>query len=92
MSAAKIDKLVRMANQIGDFFAPMGEDAATIGVATHLKRFWTPKMISEMIDLAGFGSGGTESSGGAGCRRAEARSASRRRGQGLTLGLVEKSK
>jgi formate dehydrogenase subunit delta len=49
MSTAKIDKLVRMANQIGDFFAPMGEDAATIGVATHLKRFWTPKMISEMI-------------------------------------------
>ena len=49
MSAAKVDKLVRMANQIGDFFGPMGEDAATIGVATHLKRFWTPKMISEMI-------------------------------------------
>ena len=38
MSTAKIDKLVRMANQIGDFFAPMGEDAATRGVATHLKR------------------------------------------------------
>ena len=30
MSAAKIDKLVRMANQIGDFFGPMEEEAATI--------------------------------------------------------------
>ena len=49
MSAAKIDKLVRMANQIGDYFAPMPESAATEGAATHLKRFWTPKMISEII-------------------------------------------
>ena len=49
MSTAKIDKLVRMANQIGDFFAPMEEEVATRGVATHLKRFWTPKMIGEII-------------------------------------------
>ena len=49
MSSAKIDKLVRMANQIGDFFGPMDEEAATRGVANHLKRFWTPKMISEII-------------------------------------------
>jgi len=49
VSTAKIDKLVRMTNQVGDFFAPMDDDAATRGVATHLKRFWTPKMISEII-------------------------------------------
>jgi formate dehydrogenase subunit delta len=49
MSSAKIDKLVRMANQIGDFFAPQAEQLAAEGVATHLKRFWTPKMISEII-------------------------------------------
>lgn len=49
MSTGKIDKLVRMANQIGDFFAPMPEDAATKGVATHLERFWTPKMIGEVV-------------------------------------------
>jgi len=48
VSKAKIDKLVRMANQIGDFFAPMGDAAATRGVATHLKRFWTPKTIGEI--------------------------------------------
>jgi formate dehydrogenase subunit delta len=49
VSTAKIDKLVRMANQIGDFFAPMEEEVATRGVANHLERFWTPKMIGEII-------------------------------------------
>jgi formate dehydrogenase subunit delta len=49
LSSAKIDKLVRIANQIGDYFAPMPESAATKGVATHLKRFWTPKMIDEIV-------------------------------------------
>ena len=49
MSSAKIDKLVRMANQIGDFFAPQPEPKAAEGVANHLKRFWTPKMISEIL-------------------------------------------
>jgi formate dehydrogenase subunit delta len=43
VSTAKIGKLVRMANQIGDFFAPIEEEAATRGVADHLERFWTPK-------------------------------------------------
>jgi len=49
VSTAKIDKLVRMANQIGDFFAPFEEDEAARGIATHIKRFWTPKMIGEII-------------------------------------------
>lgn len=48
MSSAKIDKLVRMANQIGDFFATQPEESAAAGVATHLKKFWTPKMIGEI--------------------------------------------
>lgn len=50
MNLAKIDKLVRMANQIGDFFQVMPEDEATLGVVTHLERFWTPKMIRELTD------------------------------------------
>ena len=49
MSLAKIDKLVKMANQIGDFFAPMPELEATEGASTHLRRYWTPKMIREII-------------------------------------------
>ncbi|THD42759.1 MAG: formate dehydrogenase [Bradyrhizobium sp.] len=43
-----MDKLVRMANQIGDFFAIQPQDKAVEGVAVHLKKFWTPKMISEL--------------------------------------------
>ena len=58
MSTAKIDKLVRMANQIGDFFAPMEEEVATRGVANHLKRFWTPKMIGEIIGYLDSGQAG----------------------------------
>ena len=49
MSSTKIEKLVRMANQIGDYFAPQEQELAAKGVANHLKRFWTPKMISEII-------------------------------------------
>ncbi len=52
MSADKFDKLVRMANQIGDFFAPQPEGRAAEGVATHLKKFWTPKMIKEIVERA----------------------------------------
>jgi len=58
VSTAKIDKLVRMANQIGDFFGPMPEDAATKGVATHLRRFWTPKMIGEIMEYLDSGRSG----------------------------------
>jgi len=57
MSAAKIDKLVKMANQIGDFFAPMPEREATEGVATHLRRYWTPKMIREIMGFVESGGG-----------------------------------
>ncbi len=58
MSTAKIDKLVRMANQIGEFFAPMTEGEGSRGVATHLKKFWTPKMISEIISYSDSGRAG----------------------------------
>jgi len=40
-----IDNLVTMANQIGTFFAsfPDREEAHT-GIATHLERYWAPRM------------------------------------------------
>ena len=58
MSAAKIDKLVRMANQIGDFFGAQPEATQAEGVATHLKKFWTPKMIGEIVNHAASGESG----------------------------------
>jgi formate dehydrogenase subunit delta len=42
-------KLVYMANQIGKFFAPQGEDAAVTGIVDHLKRFWDPRMRKEIV-------------------------------------------
>ena len=52
MTTGKVDKLVRMANQIGDFYAAMPEQEAIEGVAAHLRRFWTPKMIREIVAFA----------------------------------------
>ncbi len=52
MSAGKLDRLVRMANQIGDFYASMPEREATEGAASHLRLYWTPKMIREIIAFA----------------------------------------
>jgi formate dehydrogenase subunit delta len=46
----QIDKLVRMANQIGAFFDADPERAAAIeGVTSHLCRFWEPRMRRQLI-------------------------------------------
>jgi len=52
MTTGKIDKLVRMANQIADFYATMPEREAVAGAALHLTLYWTPKMIREIITFA----------------------------------------
>ncbi len=52
------DKLVYMANQIGKFFAAQGEKDAVEGVATHIKKFWEPRMrkaIFAHLDAGGAG-------------------------------------
>ncbi|WP_044528588.1 formate dehydrogenase subunit delta [Herbaspirillum sp. B65] len=39
------EHLVKMANQIGNFFSTMPDrDQAIADLATHLKRFWEPRM------------------------------------------------
>jgi formate dehydrogenase subunit delta len=58
VSSAKIDKLVRMANQIGDFYAAMPEPENVKGAASHLKLYWTPKMIGELAAYAESGGEG----------------------------------
>ena len=52
MTTGKLDRLVRMANQIGEFYATMPEQGATEGAASHLRLYWTPKMIREIIAFA----------------------------------------
>jgi formate dehydrogenase subunit delta len=42
-------KLAKMANQVGAHFASMGQEAAALATAGHLQKFWTPKMIREIV-------------------------------------------
>ncbi|MEO8856800.1 MAG: formate dehydrogenase subunit delta [Burkholderiaceae bacterium] len=47
------DHLIQMANQIGVFFESMPErDVAIEGVATHIKKFWDPRMRRAFLELA----------------------------------------
>lgn len=46
-----LDNLVKMANQIGTFFAAMPDrDEALADIATHLRRFWAPPMRRALLD------------------------------------------
>lgn len=46
----EIQHLVKMANQIGQFFeAEPDRDQAILDIATHLKRFWDPRMRKAIV-------------------------------------------
>jgi formate dehydrogenase subunit delta len=48
--------LVRMANQIADFFRNKPEEEAVAAAASHINKFWDPRMRTKMIaHLAGGG-------------------------------------
>lgn len=52
-------KLVRMANDIGNFFTSEPDHAVAVeSVAQHLKRFWDPRMRREIVSYVD--GGGTE--------------------------------
>ena len=54
----KIESLIVMANQIGDFFAPYPPDRAREGLRNHLRTYWDPRMrnaLLEHIDAGGDG-------------------------------------
>jgi formate dehydrogenase subunit delta len=45
-----IDLLIKMANEIGDFFAGTAPPPEAAGaVANHLKRYWEPRMRAQML-------------------------------------------
>lgn len=54
-----IDHLVRMANDIGNFFKAEPDHAQAVeGVVTHIRRFWDPRMRKEIlayVDNGGLG-------------------------------------
>ena len=45
------DRLIYMANQIGKFFAHRPADLAVADIADHLRKFWDPRMRSQIIGL-----------------------------------------
>ena len=46
------DNLIRMANRVGDFFEAWPDRAEALeGIATHLKKFWDPRMRREFLAL-----------------------------------------
>ena len=55
MTGEKQAKLVRMANQIGDFYAAIPDEDGTAGAVSHLRAYWTPKMIQELIAIVDAG-------------------------------------
>lgn len=42
-------KLVYMANQIATFFASEPDEAATVAIENHIRKFWDPRMRSKII-------------------------------------------
>lgn len=53
------EHLIRMANQIGTFFESMPDrQEALEGIATHLQKFWDPRMRHEFLALLDQGSEG----------------------------------
>jgi formate dehydrogenase subunit delta len=46
-----VEHLVKMANQIGQFFrSDPDRDAAVAGIESHLRRFWAPPMRRAIVE------------------------------------------
>jgi formate dehydrogenase subunit delta len=45
------DKLVRMANQIADFFKSYPEGEAQAGIRDHIVAYWTPGMRRQILTM-----------------------------------------
>ncbi|MGD1876776.1 MAG: formate dehydrogenase subunit delta [Kiloniellaceae bacterium] len=51
------EELVRMANQIADYYKAYPEAEALDGVAAHIRSFWDPRMRAGLL---GYAAGGGE--------------------------------
>ncbi len=45
--------LIRMANQVAQFFDVYPEDQGSAEVAKHLRNFWDPRMRRQLLEYAG---------------------------------------
>ncbi len=53
-----LDRIVLMANQIGDFFAPYPPERRAEGIRNHLRTYWDPRMREELLALIAAGGAG----------------------------------
>ena len=54
----KAQDLIRMANQIADYYRAYPKEEAELGVATHIKSFWDPRMRAGLTDIVKGGGNG----------------------------------
>lgn len=55
------DNLIRMANRIGDFFEAMPDRAEALeGIATHIRKFWEPRMRRQFLEILDAGGEGVK--------------------------------
>ncbi len=53
-----LDRLITMANQIGDFFAPYAPARRAEGIRNHLRTYWDPRMRADLLEyIAASGEG-----------------------------------
>ncbi|MSO72925.1 MAG: formate dehydrogenase [Rhodospirillaceae bacterium] len=52
------EKMVHMANQIAQFFAPYGREQAVAGIEDHLRKFWEPRMRAQITTYIASGGEG----------------------------------
>jgi formate dehydrogenase subunit delta len=53
-------KLVHLANQIGKFFAHQPKPEAVANIADHLRKFWDPRMRTQILEYLEQGGGGLD--------------------------------
>ena len=46
----KPEMLVRMANQMEDFFKSQSHDSAVAGIEEHIRKYWDPRMRKAMAE------------------------------------------
>jgi formate dehydrogenase subunit delta len=54
------ERLVAMANDIGNYFRPQSREEAITGIATHIKRYWTARMRQKLNVYLAEGNGGLD--------------------------------
>jgi formate dehydrogenase subunit delta len=53
-----LDRLITMANQIGDFFEPYPPERRAEGIRNHLRTYWDPRMRADLLDYIDAGGDG----------------------------------